>query len=321
MVKELLLVGFFILIVGLIFGPFLIPVPPLEGTKPAHDLAEADSRYIEVDGIEIHYKERGDGENAVILLHGFGSSLYSWREVIGPLSEYARVIAFDRPAFGLTERPLSWEGKSPYASESQPDFVVHLMDKLGINQAILVGNSAGGSIAMDTFLRFPSRVSGLILVDPAVYHGEGPPSLLLPVLRSPQFDHIGPLIARRIKDWGRSFAESAWHEPSRITDQIWAGYTQALMADNWDQALWEFTISSKPANLARKLGQFDLPVLVITGDDDQIVPMEDSVRLARELPSAELVIIPGCGHVPHEECPSEFLKASRKFLQQLLQIQ
>ena len=92
-----------------------------------------------------------------------------------PFSQLGTVIAFDRPAFGLTERPLEWEGQNPYSPEAQVELVIGLLDHFGVDQAILVGNSAGGTIAMQAALTYPERVSALVLVDPAVYNGGGAP--------------------------------------------------------------------------------------------------------------------------------------------------
>jgi pimeloyl-ACP methyl ester carboxylesterase len=314
MLKKYLLPGFAILIFGILFVPFLIPDPPLDGTKPPIELADPDSKFVEINGLNVHYKERGGGRTAIILLHGFASSEYSWREVIEPLSQYGRVIAFDRPAFGLTDRPLEWDGESPYSAEYQPELVIELMNEFDIERAVLVGNSAGGTIAMNTYLAYPDRISGLVLVDPAVFTGGGTPGFIKPFLQTPQMDRIGPLIVRNIQNWGRSFAESAWNDPTKITDEVWFGYSRPLMVNNWDQALWQLTKNSQSSNLTDALDQFTLPVFVITGENDRIVPAEDSIRLASELPNAELTVIPDCGHVPHEECPQEFLSSIAEFM-------
>jgi pimeloyl-ACP methyl ester carboxylesterase len=191
------------------------------------------------------------------------------------------------------------------------------MDKLKIIQAILVGNSAGGSVAMLTSLTHPERVKALVLVDAAIYNGGGTPSWAAWLVQSPQMQHIGPLIARRISDSGVDFARSAWHNPSLITNEIWEGYTKPLQAENWDQALWNLTSASRDLDLDEQLNELSMPVLVITGDDDQIVPTENSIRLAEEIPGAELVVIPNCGHVPHEECPDAFLAATLDFVSRL----
>lgn len=314
-----LLIVLGVLLVILLVGPFLVPVPPLEGTVPPEQLADPDSRFIEVNGITVHYKMAGSGRPALVLLHGFAASTFSWREVIGPLSEVGTVVAFDRPGFGLTERPMpgEWEGRSPYAPEAQADLTVGLMDALGIEQAVLVGNSAGGTTALLTALTDPERVEALVLVDPAIYVGGGTPGWLRPLVNTPQMRHLGPLLARQIRDWGVDFGRSAWHDPSKLTPEIWEGYAQLLRVENWDRALWEVTRASRPLGLEKRLGEVRVPVLVITGDDDRIVPTEQSVRLAGEIPGAQLAVIPECGHVPQEECPGPFLEAVETFLQHI----
>ena len=322
------LVGILIAIVLVILlGPFLVPVPALGGID-AQALADADSRFIDVplgsDSIEVHYKELGEGEPTLLLLHGFGASLFSWREVMAPLAENHRVIAFDRPAFGLTERPLrgawgtaaEWNAGVPYSPGAQADLTIALMDELGVEQAVLVGNSAGGTVAMLTALKYPERVQGLILISPAVYNG-GAPATAQWLLNTPQMQHIGPLIARRIQEWGMDFARSAWHDPALITQDVWDGYLAPLQVQNWDRALWELTSASRPSGLPERLDDLTLPILVITGDDDRIVPTAQSERLAQELPMSALAVIPACGHVAHEECPAPTLDGIDQFLASL----
>ena len=310
-----IVLGIFLLILAI--GPFLIPVPPLEGTVPAEQLADPDSKFIEVNDLNVHYKTYGRGEPVFILLHGFGASLFSWHEVTAPLAEYGTVIAYDRPAFGLTERPMEWEGESPYSPQSQVELVIGLMDALGIEKAILVGNSAGGTISMMAALQYPERVQALILVDPAVYAGGGAPSWTRPILNTPQMNRIGPLISRQLQARGPEFIELAWHDPSKITPEIMDGYQKPLQAESWDKALWFLTVSSRESRLAERVGELTLPTLVITGDDDRIVPTEQSLKLTDELPNAQLVVIPQCGHLPHEEHPDLFMQAVIDFLETL----
>ena len=302
------------LFLAVIIGPFLVSVPPLESTKSVEQLADADSQFIELSGFKVHYKTYGQGEPTFILLHGFGASLFSWHEVTEPLSKFGTVIAYDRPAFGLTERPLNWEGENPYSPQAQVDLVIGLMNKLNIEKAILIGNSAGGTISMQVTLQYPERVQALILVDAAVYAGGGAPAWVRPLLSTPQFNHLGPLLSRQLQTQGTEFIKTAWHDPTKITLDIFDGYKKPLQAENWDKALWFLTVASKESGLAERLHEFSLPILVITGDDDRIVPTEQSLRLADEIPGAKLKVIPQCGHVPHEECPNEFMQAVIEFL-------
>ncbi len=316
-VKIGIVIGIVLLLL-LAIGPFLVPIPPLEGTVPPQALADADSQFVEVKGVTLHTKREGEGKPALVLLHGFGASIYSWQEVMSPLAEDAYVVAFDRPAFGLTERPLpgepAWPGYNPYSKEAQVDLTVGLMDELGISRAVLVGNSAGGTVAAETALTYPERVRGLVLVDAAIYTGGGSPAWIRPLLNTPQMRRVGPLLARRIQSWGRDFGRSAWHDPSKIPSDYWEHYERPLQAEHWDRALWELTRSSRPSAVSDRLSELTMPTLVITGDDDRVVPTEQSVRLAESLPDAALVVIPECGHVPQEECPDAWLTAVEAFL-------
>jgi pimeloyl-ACP methyl ester carboxylesterase len=309
----IIVLGVFLLI--LLVGPFLVPIPPLKDVYPPEDLADPDSKFVVVNGVQVHYKTMGRGQPVFVLLHGFGASVFSWHKVMEPLSQFGTVIAFDRPAFGLTERPLEWTGANPYSSASAVSLTVALMDALGVERAILVGHSAGGTVALATALRHPDRVQALVLEDPAVYAGGGARGGFVRfLLRTPQARRIGPLFARLIQTWGEDALRLAWHDPTRITEVDRAGYRKPLQVENWDRALWEFTAAAEPLELDRQLDAVRVPTLVLTGDDDRIVPAGQSVRLAGEIAGARLVIVPECGHIPHEERPDEFLRVVEKFV-------
>ncbi len=299
-----------------LIGPFLIPIPPLEGTVPPGHLADSDSFFVEVNGLTVHCKAAGSAGPFILLLHGFGASVFSWREVMEPLSHYGVVVAFDRPAFGLTSRPIpgEWTGQNPYSPEAHSDLTIGLMDRLHIEKAILVGHSAGGTIAALTALRHPERVQALVLVDPAIYPHTSSEDWVRYLSFLPQLQHLRPLLVRSIASDGISVLRSAWHDPSRITSEIIEGYRKPLKAENWDIALWEYTIANHPLGLEKQLDKLTMPVLVVTGDDDRIVPTEQSIRLASEIPNAKLAVISSCGHVPQEETPRAFLDALTGFL-------
>lgn len=309
----LIVLGVLLLLV--VVGPFLVPVPPLKDVHPPEELADPDSRFVVVDGIRVHYKQEGQGAPVFLLLHGFGASTYSWHKVFAPLARTGTVIAFDRPAFGLTERPLEWAGASPYSTASAVSLTVGLMDALGVERAILVGHSAGGTVALATALRHPERVQALVLEDAAVYAGGGVRGGFGRfLLQTPQARRIGPLLVRLIQRWGDEGLRLAWHDPTLFTEEDRAGYRKPLQVENWDRALWEFTLAAVPLGLDSQLAAVHVPTLVLTGDDDRIVPPEQSVRLAGEIPGARLVIVPACGHIPHEEQPEAFLQAVTSFL-------
>lgn len=302
-------------------APLVWPVPPLQNVVPPRELAELDSRFIEVDGVEIHYKESMPASPTcnVILLHGFGASTFSWRDTLPGLSERCRVVAFDRPAFGLTARPMpgEWTGPNPYSQTTQADLTVALMDELGMQRAVLVGHSAGANIAVLVAARHPERVSGLVLEDPAVVSGGGTPRWIAPLLRTPQARRIGPLLVRRIAGPGSdAFIRSAYADPTLVTEQVLAGYRKPLAAEDWDRALWELTIAPRP-DTAKDLPGLRVPTLVVYGEQDTIVAPKDSRRTAELIPGARVVSIPNVGHIPHEEVPGAFETLVFRFLDDL----
>jgi hypothetical protein len=82
-----------VIVLLLALGPFLIPISPLDSASESRDLADSDSQFIEINGLQVHYKRSGQGDPAIFLLHGFGASTFSWQQVMEPLSAYGTVIA------------------------------------------------------------------------------------------------------------------------------------------------------------------------------------------------------------------------------------
>lgn len=297
--------------------PLVIPVPALADTVAAKDLADEDSRFVTLGGLELHYKTLGEGEPVFLLLHGFGASTFSWREVMAPLAQVGTAVAFDRPAFGLTGRPMpeTFGESNPYTAEAQLELTLALLDYLGVERAVLVGHSSGGSLATLFALEHPERVEALVLVSAAIYSGGGAPSWAQPLLRVPQFDRVGPLLARQLAERSNDFLRASWHDPSRLSNEVISGYRQPLNVQDWDRALWELTKASRTLGLSGRLQELEVPVLVVTGDDDRIVATADSVRLAGEIRGASLVVLERCGHLPHEECAEAFMDTTLGWLQ------
>lgn len=308
---------------ALLIVPLVWPVPPLADTVPPALLADERSRFVDIDGLTVHYETWGFDATAdeiplaFVLLHGFGASTFSWRAVSPVLAERMPVVGFDRPGFGLTERPLRWAGPDPYSPVTQADLTVRLMDRLGIRRAVLVGHSAGGAVALLAAERHPERVAALVLEAPAIFAG-GPPAALTPLLRTPQLRRIGPLLSRRLAGRaGDEFLRRAWYDPSLITSETLRGYRRPLRATDWDRALWSVTIAERPRDLPARLSRLSQPVLFITGDDDRIVPPTDTERAAALVAGARLVTIPQSGHIPHEERPERFTAAVLPFVERV----
>ncbi|MGQ9660157.1 MAG: alpha/beta fold hydrolase [Thermochromatium sp.] len=281
--------------------------------------ADPDSRFIEVAGFQLHYKHQGSGKPLILLLHGSFLSLKSWSAVMGPLAKRASVVACDRPACGLTSRPLpkcADKTPSPYSAEAQAELVANLITALGFERAILVGSSTGGTIALMTALRWPERVQGLILVDAMVYSGYATSEVPAPVLAlmralKPVFTRLmGFMIDRLYTKAIRTF----WYRQERLSDERLAELKRDFMRGPWDKAFMELFLATRHLHLDTQLGGLDVPTLVVTGEHDRAVKPEESARLAQAIAGAELRIIPDAGHLPHEECPEAFLTAIDGFL-------
>jgi pimeloyl-ACP methyl ester carboxylesterase len=312
--RWLIVISVFLLVV--IVVPLVIPIPPLQGTKTIEQLKDPDSKFIQINGVNVHYKKYGEGTPVIFLLHGFGASTFSWRSVATELTKYGAVIAYDRPGFGLTQRPLpgSWKGTDPYSTQGQINTLIGLMDAFNVKKAVLIGNSAGGQVALAASLQHPDRVQALVLVDAAIYSNSPIPEWVKGILRTNQMERIGPLFLRNFGASGEKIIYTAWHDPSKVTAAVLDGYKKPLHAENWDIGLWQFSVAPQLTGLDKRLSELNLPVLVLTGDDDRIVPTALSVKLGQQIPGAVFNEFTGCGHVPQEECPDQFLTEFDRFM-------
>ena len=260
------------------------------GRVPASRLRPA---VVRVGRLELRTVRSGRG-TPVVLLHGFGESLTAWRSVFTQLSENADVIALDLPGHGLSSKPASG-----YATDSLAADVGGALDAMGVGRAVLVGHSLGGAVAAAVALRAPDRVLGLVLVDPAIAVA----SSLLPD------SSTGPSATEALR------AAIAEYEVQRsrfnsVHDRGWLRETDSELAyvPAGDPAygpalravLSEFDFHYITPERARQL---DVPVLLIWGSLDPLLPVEGGRRLAAELPRARLAIIPRCWHRPHVERP------------------
>lgn len=302
-------------VVSFLVVPFLIPNES-SGTMTAQQLATADDKFIDINGIDVRYRHAdfaGDCDCTpplIILMHGFGASVFSWRDVIEPLGEFGEVVAFDRPAFGLTERPTEWTGTNPYGFEGNFDILDGLIDQFGANRdVILVGHSAGGQLAAEYARLNPTKVLALVLVDPAILTTGGTPEGLDWLWAIPQIDRLGPILVASIATSGDDLLRESFVDQTLITEDVYAGYHLPLKVKGWEEAFWNFATASKANDLAENLNTLTMPVLLITGDADTVVPTSDTVKLGTLIPGSILEIVPDSGHLPHEERPTEFLSA------------
>jgi pimeloyl-ACP methyl ester carboxylesterase len=293
-------------VASFIVVPLVIPVST-SGTLTNRQAATS-GEFVTLNGLDVHIERRdysgdcGCDAPLIVLMHGFGASTFSWRDVMQPLSAAGTVIAYDRPAFGFTDRPTSWTGENPYGFAGNFVLLDDLIEKFGAGREIvLVGHSAGGQLAADYTRLNPATVQRLILVDAAILTTGGGPEWLNPVLSIPQMDTLGPLLVREIASSGDDLLRQSYLDQTKLTQLVIDGYRQPLEVAGWESGFWEFTIAPRSNDLQANLGSIKTPTLVITGDNDTVVPTSDAEKLSTLVPNATLVVIPRSGHLPQEE--------------------
>ena len=311
-------------VLALLIVPMVVPISST-GTRTVSEVAPPGATFIDIGSLTVHYQflpHRGGLDNPplFVLLHGFGASTYSWREVVEPLADLGDVVAYDRPAFGLTQRPTEWSGPSPYGSDAQLELVANIIDTFGDEgqPVVVVGHSAGGTLAAEFALRSPEKVSGLILVAPAILTTGGGPGWLSWFLQVPQIDRLGPILVGGIATSGDELLERSWHDLSKLTPEIRDNYRIPLQIENWERAFWEFQKAPRDFRISSRPEDLLVPVAIITGDDDRVVPTSDSLELGTLIQGSAVAVIPRSGHLPQEETPEEFLSQVLAFLPGLI---
>lgn len=277
-----------------------------------------------------------NGQIGIVLVHGFGGGVFSWRHVMGVLARQVgcTVAAFDRPGWGLTSRPhqKDWEVNhlpNPYKLDNQVDLLLSFCAEMGFSSVILVGHDDGGLLALKAAQRVHAspnsvnvEIKGVVLLSVSLsrevvpgfarillYTSLGKKHIVRPLLRT----EITQVINRR-----------AWYDATKLTSEVSSLYKAPLCVEGWDEALHEigklsFETVLSPQNAASLLQSVkDLPVLVIAGAEDALVPLKSAQVMASRFVNSKLVAISGCGHLPHEECPKALLAAILPFISNLL---
>jgi pimeloyl-ACP methyl ester carboxylesterase len=237
-------------------------------------------------------EEAGQGF-PLVLLHGLGASSFSWRGNIGPLSKYVRVLAPDLPGHGRTPAAAVTD----FRLETITQELLRLLDRHGVAQAALVGNSLGGSLALLLAREQPQRFPALVLLDPAAFLRRTPwlfYPLRLPVLGLAAAAFLGPWTVRLA-------LHQIYYRQELITPQVVAGYapTFRTLANRLALRRLVCQINSWPESRVETLvRQVTQPLCLIWGKQDRVLPLSQAVWLKDHLPQAELHVLPDVGHAP-----------------------
>jgi pimeloyl-ACP methyl ester carboxylesterase len=269
------------------------------------------SRFVEIDGVRMHYQEAGSHTSpAIILIHGFASSTLVWSKVFLELAASGfRVIALDMLGYGYSGKPRNGE----YTIARQASLVMQLLDKLRIKRAHIVGSSYGGAVAATCALDYPNRVDKLILVAP-VNNNRPLAFTLMRMFGAPFFgDVLSPLLigSRRLLRlrMKRVYDRHAWVLDERRVD----ARHQPLRASGTQRAMIRTVRSWDAERISRDARLIKQPTLLLWGDNDIEIPPADGERLHDEIPGSRLIVFLNCGHLPHEEYPEAFTKIVTDF--------
>lgn len=287
--------------------PLLVPFKS-SGTVSNTQAAGANAEFAQVGELKIHLvREQFSGQAnskqvpVIILMHGFGASTFSWRDVMKPLAKAADVIAYDRPAFGFSDRPVSWTGENPYGFAGNMEILKSLINSYAKDrEVVLVGHSAGGLLAGEFARTNPELVQKLVLVAPAVF-STGGSSWLSYLKVIPQIDALGPVLVQEIASSGNALLEESYYDKAQLTAAVSEGYRAPLKVIGWERAFWEFTNAPRENKFLENVGSLNQPTLLITGEFDTVVATADTKKLSGLISNNKLVIIPNTAHLPQEE--------------------
>lgn len=263
------------------------------------------SRFVELQpGLNVHYRDEGKRDGRVlVLIHGSNASLHTWEPWVKRLGNDYRIISMDLPGHGLT----GVDPAGTYDNASYVGVVDRLLTKLGVGKAVIGGNSMGGGVSWMYALAHPEKTEALLLVDAGGQPQAKPDELPIGfrLMRMPIIKEAARLIAPR------SIFESSIQNTMSVQSKI----DNALIDRYWELNRYpgnrEATMKrfSSPGSMKsgtkEQLATIKVPVLIMWGEADKLIPVSSARWFAEAIPGARLVVYPNVGHIPMEEVPDE----------------
>ncbi len=272
-------------------------------------------REVTLHGHKLSYVDSGSGE-AILFVHGLLGSHRNWRHLVDRLDNTNRVIVPDLFGHGASEKH-----EGDYSPSAQAATLRDLINRLDIDRVTIVGHSLGGGISLAFCYLFPDRVERLVLVGTGGLGREVSPALRAATL--PVADWVLPVIA---SPWvrggaelvGRGLSLFGWRASQDIR-AAWEGFTELSDADARRAflATTRAVMNSHGQTIAAHeylLELAELPVLVVWGTNDMVIPVDHAKRLGELAPECRVEIFDGAGHFPHLDRPDRFADVLRDFM-------
>lgn len=268
--------------------------------------ANEQSQFIEIQGSRVHYRIEGEGPN-LLLLHGTASSLHTWDGWNEQLKDHFRIIRLDLPAFGLTGPSAARD----YRIAAYTAFLHEFVEAIELERFSLAGNSLGGGIAWSFAAEFPDKVEKLILVDASGIPDNRDDPAVFKMARNPVLGKLLEYITP--KSFIKKNMKEVYFDDGRVTDELVSRYhDMALRAGN--RVAFRDRASAVNPDITDKLPSIMAPTLIIWGQEDEWIPVDNAAVFAERIPNAAVVIIENVGHVPMEEAPETSANIVLKFL-------
>lgn len=265
------------------------------------------------DGLKVHYTDTGPKDrSALVLVHGFSSSLHTWEAWKTSLEVDYRVITLDLPGHGLTRA----DDPIQPTIERFADVVHEVTQDLGVARFTLAGNSMGGNTAWSYALTFPETLEGLILVDASGWPETDEENASSPFI----FTLLANPLARTVmKDLDmtsltRSGLEDSYTDQSFVTDELVERYVALSRAPGHRETLLGIMAGDRVEATAETLSAINVPTLILWGRDDNLVPVSSAQKFADAITGASQIIYDGVGHLPQEEVAEQSIEDVRDFM-------
>lgn len=247
-----------------------------------------DALYADVEGTRVRYTDRGEGP-AVVMIHGFASSLETWLGVEPVVARTHRVITLDLKGFGWTDRP-----EGDYSPLAQARIVSGLLEARGVSEAAVVAHSWGSSVALALALSQPERVTRLALYDAWIYEEQLPSFFLLS-----RADGVGEaLFGLFYKERPDDKMSHAFFDQRFVTQKLIDEVDRALERPGTVAAALAAVRGQRFAAVQSRYRTIQKPALLLWGREDEVTTLPYGEQLARDLPQSKLVVYPRCGHFP-----------------------
>jgi pimeloyl-ACP methyl ester carboxylesterase len=267
--------------------------------------APTNATYADVDGVRLRYHDKGEGP-AVVMIHGFASSLETWDTVAPKLEKSHRVLSLDLKGFGWSERP-----EGDYSPAAQAKLVLGLMKVRGIEKASLVAHSWGSSVALATTLTDPGKIDRLALYDAWVYEDQLPTFFLW--ARQPGVGET--LFALWYDQRADERMAHAFFDKRFVTEPLAEAVDAALERPGTKAAALAATRGQRFAAWEDRYKTIQQKTLLLWGREDEVTLLPFGERLNKDLPNSKLVVYPQCGHFPMIEAASASTRDLEGFLQ------